>query len=426
MTKVVIDTNILLSNPEVVLREDIDIILPYVVLRELDGLKRNPDLNYSARTAIKHIKSRYLSGKLKIVGVPKDFETNDELIVQTAKDNGASLYSDDIGAQVVALSNYVDVFDDTFVEYDKDYIGYRYLTVPSEFYYHTLNMVNILQIPEVEEPLSELLETNQICINEAVIFSPDDGSLNYKIFRKRLDDFVHVSESSKIFRGLNKEGRKVDFNFLHPEQAIAFDCVFNTDTPLSVVMGKIGSGKTILSTLAALSRVVGTHTNRKYTSILVTRPNTPISKEYAIGFLPGDTEAKLSPWLSGVLTNLQFLFEHNQEDREKEVAKTLFKECMEPVAIESIQGASYNNHIFLCDEAELLSKTALKQMMSRIAKGSKLVLILDPEQTYGANRGNEGFKTLLPHLKGSPLVSFVNLQHIQRSELTSFVNDIFK
>lgn len=426
MTKVVIDTNIILSNPDVILRDDIEIILPYVVLRELDGLKRNPDLNYSARSAIKNIKAQYLLGKLVITDVPSKLETNDELIVQTAKDNNASIYTDDIGAQVVALSNFVDVFDDTFVEFDKNYIGYRYLTVPSDFYYHVLNMVNNLQHPEVEEVISELIKDNPIAINEAVIFSPDDGSLNYKIFRKRVSDFSHISESSKVFRGLNKEGRKIDFNFLHPEQAIAFDCVFNSDTPLAVVSGKIGSGKTILSTLAALSRVVGTHANRKYNSILLTRPNTPISKEYAIGFLPGDTDSKLAPWLGGVITNLQFLFEHNQEDREKEVAKTLFKECMEAVAIESIQGASYNSHIFLVDEGQLLSKNALRQIMSRIASGSKLVLVLDAEQTYGANRGNEGWKTLLPHMKNSPLVSYIDLQHIQRSKLTSFVNDIFK
>lgn len=64
--------------------------------------------------------------------------------------------------------------------------------------------------------------------------------------------------------------------------------------------------------------------------------------------------------------------------------------------------------------------------MSRVATGSKLVLILDPSQTYGANRGNEGYKKLLPHCKGNDFISFIELQHIQRSELTKLVDDIFK
>jgi predicted ribonuclease YlaK len=64
--------------------------------------------------------------------------------------------------------------------------------------------------------------------------------------------------------------------------------------------------------------------------------------------------------------------------------------------------------------------------MSRVATGSKLVLILDVNQTYGANRGFEGFKKLLPNCKGNKFISFIELQHIQRSELTKLVDEIFK
>ena len=63
--------------------------------------------------------------------------------------------------------------------------------------------------------------------------------------------------------------------------------------------------------------------------------------------------------------------------------------------------------------------------MSRVATGSKLVLILDPKQTYGRNRGNEGYKRIFPYLKGNKHVSFINLQHTQRGELTKFVQEIF-
>jgi len=63
--------------------------------------------------------------------------------------------------------------------------------------------------------------------------------------------------------------------------------------------------------------------------------------------------------------------------------------------------------------------------MSRLASGSKCVLCLDPAQTYGMNRGNEGYKKLLPRCKGNELISFVNLQHIQRSPLTKLVESIF-
>jgi len=131
-------------------------------------------------------------------------------------------------------------------------------------------------------------------------------------------------------------------------------------------------------------------------------------------------------WLSGFTSNLSFLFNHTQEDYEKNTGDLVWKEFFEPVALEAIQGASFNGKIFILDEAQLLDMDTLKQAMTRCANGSKLVIILDPKQNYGAFRGNEGYKKLLPHVKDNKLISFVNLQNIYRSELTSLVNDIFK
>ena len=84
-----------------------------------------------------------------------------------------------------------------------------------------------------------------------------------------------------------------------------------------------------------------------------------------------------------------------------------------------------NGKVAIAGNCQLLDTNTLRQIMSRVAVGSKLVLILDPSQTYGANRGNEGYKKLLPHCKGNKHISFIELQHIQRSELTKVVDEIF-
>jgi predicted ribonuclease YlaK len=350
MTKVVIDTNILLDNPEVLQRTDIEIVVPYVVLSELDKLKRNPELSFSARSAIKNLLQLYKEGKLQIVGVPEVLETNDEKIVQEAVKCNAKLWSRDGGANVIALTKGVEQFEEYVSDYDKSYIGYRYLETPDELYYHLINMNNELQIPEVEEPLKDILDKDPISINEYVVFRPSDGSENIKIFRKTTDKFVHVSDSRKIFKQLSKEGRRVDIDFLHPEQAMAFDAVFNTDTPLAVIQGSVGSSKSLMATLGALCRVGGTHANKKYSQILVTRPTMPTHRQWEIGFVPGTAEEKMSHWLAGFTSNIEFLFNHTQEDYEKEVAKTVFKEYFQPIALDSIQGSSFNGKILLVDE----------------------------------------------------------------------------
>jgi predicted ribonuclease YlaK len=119
-------------------------------------------------------------------------------------------------------------------------------------------------------------------------------------------------------------------------------------------------------------------------------------------------------------------FERNLKDIEEEKASQVFSKYFKSVPIESVQGASFHNCIFLIDEAQLLDALALKQIMSRLADTSKCVLIMDPKQTYGMNRGREGYRRLLPRCKGNELISFVKLQHIQRSPLTKLVNSIFE
>lgn len=420
MDRVVIDTNVVLDNPEVLLSDDIQIVLPYVVLQELDKLKRNPDLNMAARMGIKAVKEGLKSGKIEIVGLPTDNQTNDEIIVETAKEQKAKLWTSDVGASVIGLHRGVEEYITTTSDYDPNYKGYSYHMVESDAFYSVFNMHDTLMASEVELIIKEEMPQNHY-----IFVYPDDKSNNHRIFWKHDEGYELVVEGNKLYRGISQKGsRGLDFQFLHEEQAMAFHAVWNTQTPLAVIQGGLGVGKSVIATVAALSRVAGNKTHRKYNKILVTRPNRPISKDYDIGFLPGVESEKLHPWLSGFTSNLEFLFEKTLEDVENQVAQSVFNEYFKPVSIASVQGASFHNSLLLIDEGQLLDVNALKQLLSRIADTSKVVVILDPAQTYGANRGREGFKKLLPICRDNPLISYINLQHTQRSPLTSLVKDM--
>lgn len=415
MSKIVVDTNCLLDNPELLLDTSNEYAISYTTLQELDKLKGNIDLSFPARTAIKVIYQLFKENKVDILNVPKDNTTNDEKIVSDAKEIDGVLMSQDIGALVVANAKGVPTVDLNKVdkEYDRSFKGYIELTVPDKIYYSFTQ--NEYQAPEIEE---------RLCINvpdnSYIVMYPTDVGTSYLCFRKQGDKFNLVHQSTKNLRAAG-----IGIDWLHPEQLIAFDCVFNSDSKLAVITGKIGSSKTLMSMCGALSAVCG-HKNKKlYDKILVTRPNIPVNRSYALGFMPGTLEEKMSGWLAPIKTNLQFLYECTQKDRENEEAQKIYEEYFEAMPIESIQGASYHNKILLVDEAQLLDHNTLRQIMSRVAEGSKLVLILDPSQTYGANRGMEGYKKLLPHCKGNKHISFVELQHIQRSELTRVVDAIF-
>jgi PhoH-like ATPase len=428
--KVVLDTNILLDNSDILNdTTTYDFVLPYVVLRELDKKKFDQNLNYPARTAIKKIWECVKDKSIQIVDLPTNFTTNDELIVKSAKDSGSSIITNDIGARVVAFAQDVPVLDFSVgTDWDKSYLGYVEFDVEHMYFAQTLihnkssfmydEFIAEMALYMTQEDVLTHLEENQYLI----IYPSIRYDEKYVLYRRRGDKVEPVSVSIKRVRDLG-----LPISFLHPEQAVAFNMIFDSETPLTVVQGKVGSGKSLMSIAGALARTRGiaSRTNVLYNKVYVTRPPIPVDRNLAIGFLPGSMEAKMGNWLAGFLTNLKFLFEITEADVLNERANAVFEEFFSPINLESIQGASINGDILIVDESQLLSTTALKQVMSRIARGSKLILLLDPEQTYGANTGHEGYKKLLPNCKGNPLISFINLQHIQRSDLTKLVDKIF-
>lgn len=346
MTKIVVDTNCLLDNPELLLDNDKKFAISYITLQELDKLKSNQDLSFPARTSIKLIYELFQQDKIEIINVPIEGITNDEKIVNDCASIDGILMSQDIGALVVAKSKKVETYDLQHVdkEWDRNFKGYIEVTVDDKSYYSLTQ--NIYQHIEIEDIF--MTDSREVPpVNSYVVLYPSSigADKNYLVFRKFEDRYELVTPSTK-----NLKAAGIGIEWLHPEQLIAFDCVFNSESKLAVITGKIGSSKTLMSMCGALAATCGHKNKKKYDKILVTRPNIPINKAYQLGFMPGGLEEKMSGWLASIKTNLQFLFECTQKDRENEEAKKIYEEYFEAMPIESIQGASYHNKILLVDE----------------------------------------------------------------------------
>jgi PhoH-like ATPase len=153
------------------------------------------------------------------------------------------------------------------------------------------------------------------------------------------------------------------------------------------------------------------------------------------GFKPGTSEDKMSGHLGGLKSNLKYLLDKRtprQEKRKEEVAEDKLKstevwnDFFEVKEIDEIQGESIHESIFIVDEWQLLDEDSVKLILSRIAKGSKIILVGDTKgQTYGMNRAREGFKVLYKHFGTAPEFSYIKLENIYRSELAEFVARIF-
>jgi hypothetical protein len=143
---------------------------------------------------------------------------------------------------------------------------------------------------------------------------------------------------------------------------------------------------------------------------------------------------KMSGHLVGIKSNLRFLLDRKTERQTRRVEEApstvsdeTFEEYFEIIELDEIQGASLHNVIFLVDEYQLLDVDTLKLTLSRLAIGSKIVLIGDHVgQTYGVNRSREGFKVLLQHIGKHPEMAFIRLDNIYRSPLAKLVEEIFR
>ena len=412
--KVVYDTNRLIDNADILLDKRYHPVLPFKVIQELDGLKRNPDLKRAAQTALKMVEYLLSKDELEVVGIPTLGETPDEVIVSVAKEHNCAFNSGDVGAKLIARSVEVPIVDEIRDEPNINYTGY--LTVDGDLNYENdwRALKEVMPIEVKQQFDIELLKNQYLIINR--IADATD------IWKESKGKIIRISQSAKPLKTAGIMDTPLD-----AVQAIALDAVIDPTVALTILDGTLGTGKTILSLMGAMVTVNGPKTHRAYKKILVTRPPIATDRKLEVGFLPGTLEEKLGDWVGGVKSNLKFLFEKDLERSMKNKATEIFDEYFEMINLASIQGVSLHGVIFIVDEYQLLDTASLKLVLSRIAQGAKVILVGDTAgQTYGINRSNEGFKTLYKHLGKSDVMSYVKLENIYRGELSEFVDEVFK
>ena len=423
--KISLDTNILIDEPSIVFDSTKQFVISFTVIRELDKLKRNVDLKRAAQEAIKNIWIQHSAGKLEVLNIPNHLgDSPDECIIKDTLDSPeTAFFSNDLGARLIANVVGVPVSEMETEQVNYDYTGYTTIagTVEYEKEYAQLSE---MQLEEFNELFGTELKENQYCIIERVI-DKSDIWLNHK------GAVTRISQSNKPYGDAGITVQPMD-----AIQACVLDAVFRAESPLVIIDGALGTGKTILTLMGALAATSGGVRNRKYYKILVTKPPVSINKSLYTGFKPGTSEDKMSGHLGGLKSNLKFLLdkrtsrqEKRKESLEADKLKSteVWEDYFEVKEIDEIQGESIHESIFLVDEWQLLDEDSVKLILSRIALGSKIVLIGDTQgQTYGMNRANEGFKVLYKHLGTAPEMSFIRLENIYRSELAKFVERIFK
>ena len=432
-TNYVIDTCVLLADPNALLRfDEHDVVLPLVVVEELDRQKsRMDEVGANARSAIRLLESLGASesggleaptalpggGSLRIElngitsdRLPEIFDpsTVDHRILATCLnlvDDGAPtvLVTKDAALRIKGAQLGVPVEDyrgDT-VQVDESYSGVAEIDVAGEI------------IDELFGSGKIVLEDPGLVVNQfVVVHGPGSQSgLGRVVDDGRQTVITRVPGSRHIFGVESKNTR----------QAFALDLLMDPDVAAVSVMGMAGTGKTFLALAAALEQVLELG---RYRRVSVYRPLVAVGRQ-EVGYLPGDLSEKLEPWMAAVHDNLYALFGRSEGSVRDTVEELFERDVLEMAAVTYLRGRSITGELVIVDEAQNLELPTLKVILTRMGADSKVVFCGDLTQVdnpYVSPFG--GLAAMIEKFKGNPLFGHVTLDRTVRSPLAEYAAKI--
>ena len=204
------------------------------------------------------------------------------------------------------------------------------------------------------------------------------------------------------------------------EQAFAIDMLMDPDIKIVSLVGRAGSGKTLMAIAAGLQQTIGLRNeNNHYDRMIVSRPVQPLGKD--IGFLPGTMEEKMLPWLMPIHDNLEFILGN------KHKFKSYFEQgLIEVEAFTYIRGRSISNAFIIIDEAQNLTAHEVKTIITRVGEGTKVILTGDIEQIDNiyTNETSNGLTYAIEKFKDSELVGHITFRKGERSKIATLASKV--
>ena len=431
----VLDTNVLLHNPESLsLFEENTIVLPITVIEELDKFKtRTDELGRNSRYVIRELDRLRKTGDLskgvqtekggliiitletsfledpgftrisadnKIIGVAyhilKSYEkeNRNEPVVFVSKDLNCRIKASVLGIET-------QDFESQKINFDELYSGFQILSATAK-------------------QIEELHHNHQLSLNDVPNLFPnefimlkDEVNENHTTLAKHTGKgiIVPLSNKSKKCYTITSRSR---------EQQMALDLLLDPAIQLITLVGKAGSGKTLLALAAGMELVVE---HSQYDKISVSRPIIPMGKD--IGFLPGSKDDKLNQWMQPIFDNLTYLISSKEFDRDTigahhKVDKYIADGDIELEALTYIRGRSIPRQYVIIDEAQNLTPHEIKTIISRAGEGTKMVLTGDPYQIDSPylDAESNGLTYAVERLKNSSLHGHITLRKSERSPLS--------
>lgn len=431
--KVIIDTNVILFDAMAITKfHESDIYIPFSVIEEIDRFKR--DLGENGRNArhfsrfIDVIRSKgplaegvelensksyvYVNTDHHTAGLPEELDAKkaDNRILATAitlqrqfPEAEVRLVSKDINLRIKA-----DVFNVNATDYEPE-------STQSDEAYKGVKEVNVepQKIDEFYKNKELTIEDVNFLANQYVILKDKTNENHSAICRfhggeKKLVPLISPSEGIWGIHARNVE------------QSFALDCLLNDEIKFVSLVGKAGTGKTLMALAAGLSKTLD---EGKFQRLLVSRPIFPMGRD--IGYLPGDIEQKLNPWMQPIFDNVEYLMGADKKAAGR-TQELIHQGMLNIEPLTYIRGRSIPNQYLIVDEAQNLTPHEIKTIVTRAGQGTKIILTGDPYQIDNpyVDAANSGLTYSVERFKGESIAAHVSLFKGERSELAELAANI--
>ena len=416
----VLDTSVLLSDPRALLKfDEHDVVLPVVVITELEAKRHHPELGYYARECLRLLDDlRVEHGRLDapvpvgngghvhvelnhtdVAALPMGFRLgdNDSRILAVAANLAAegkrvTVVSKDLPMRIKASSVGLDADE------------YHAEDVP------TSGWTGIVELPASASEVDQLFtdgrlsrsDFGELPVNTGVVLSGEANALAR----------IMPGGVAKLIRGdrdlFGLHGRSA-------EQRIAIDLLCDVDVGIVSLGGKAGTGKSALALCAALEAVLE---RRAHEKIIVFRPLYAVGGQ-ELGYLPGTENDKMGPWAQAVFDTLSAVVSKEVID------EVLARDLLEVLPLTHIRGRSLHDTFVIVDEAQSLERNVLLTVLSRMGRNSKVVLTHDVAQRDNLRVGrHDGIAAVIEKLKGHSLFAHATLTRSERSPIAALVTDV--
>ncbi len=431
----IIDTNVLLHDYQSIYKfEENDVIIPIVVLEELDRFKKgNDQINFHAREFTREL-DKISGDNLLSEGIPLGNKLG-TLFIETGKEFSEqverSFPEKTADHRILAITDYAaKKYKDTPVVLITKDINLRMkaksLGIMAQDYEND-KVANIDDLYKGIDTISDIAsskidklyeEPEGIPAEEMDLPFLPDGHQFYILKNNGSSALAHYNPVSKVVNRIMKQ-TTYGIDPRNAEQTFAIEALTNPDIQLVALTGKAGTGKTLLALASALQQ------HRRYKQIFLARPIVPLANR-DLGFLPGDVKEKIEPYMQPLFDNLTVIkhkFSHQSPEFVR-INDMIKEEKLVITPLAYIRGRSLSNIFFIVDEAQNLTPHEVKTIITRAGEDTKMIFTGDIEQIDSPylDTGSNGLSYLTDKMKGQDIFAHVNLIKGERSFLSELAS----